>query len=193
MTAQDNVAPEQQPETKTSTTSDSIDNALHHATESLQKLANRLQEEASPYVSKARDLIDRAESLYQDLRQNISQKIDEQTSSNESARDALSLIKDAQQEAEDALKALRADFEQLRKLLIDVQQSSELKTYIQKLMNRLNLESETESEQATTAVQPVEIVSDGPADMVTKVEVKPRTRRKSTKAAASEDAPEADA
>lgn len=184
MTAQDSVAPEQQPDTKTSTTSDSIENALHHATESLQKLATRLQEEASPYVSKARDLIDRAESLYQDLRQNISQKIDEQANSSESARDALSLIKDAQQEAEDALKALRADFDQLRKLLLDVQQSSELKTYIQKLINRLNVE--TEDKTPETTIQPVEIVSDGPADMVTKVEVKPRTRRKTSKAA-SED------
>lgn len=188
MTAQDTTATEQQQETKTSTTSDSIDNALNHATESLHKLANRLQEEASPYVSKARELVDRAESLYQDLRQNISQKIDEQANNSESARDALALIKEAQQEAEDALKALRTDFEQLRKLLLDVQASSELKTYIQKLINRLNAESEATEKDIT----PVEIVSDGPADMVTKVEVKPRTRRKTSKAPMAET-PDTDA
>ncbi len=188
MTAQDTTATEQQQETKTSTTSDSIDNALNHATESLHKLANRLQEEASPYVSKARELVDRAESLYQDLRQNISQKIDEQANNSESARDALALIKEAQQEAEDALKALRTDFEQLRKLLLDVQASSELKTYIQKLINRLNAESEATEKDIT----PVEIVSDGPADMVTKVEVKPRTRRKTSKAPTAET-PDTDA
>jgi uncharacterized coiled-coil DUF342 family protein len=156
-----------------STPIDSVETALHAATESLQKLANRLQEEASPYVVKARELVDRAEGLYQDVRQNLTQKIDEQASQNDSAREALALLKEAQQEAENAIKALRNDFEQLRKMIMDVQQTSELKTYVQQLLARITSHDDTvvDAEEETLALVTDTEITEAPV-------AKPRARRK---------------
>lgn len=161
---------------------DSKDSALHAATESLQKLAQRLSDEATPYVAKARELVDRAETLYQDVRQNITQKIDEQASQNDSAREALALLKDAQLEAEHAIKALRHDFEQLRKLIVDVQQSSELKTYVQQLLARITSHDDAVVDAAAESDVDTPVNAEKPA-------AKPRARRK-TAVKAADDAAE---
>jgi chromosome segregation ATPase len=185
MTDQSISNTEQQPNNQTTpaTPIDSVDSALHAATESLQKLAQRLTDEASPYVAKARELVDRAEGLYQDVRQNLTQKIDEQTSQNDSAREALALLKDAQQEAESALKALRHDFEQLRKMIVDVQQTSELKTYVQQLLARL-----THTDDASATPADADTVASADSTSAEKPAAKPRARRKAAVKAADESA-----
>jgi ABC-type transporter Mla subunit MlaD len=129
-----------------------VDTLTHNATDTLHKLAQRVQDEATPYVEKARGLVDRAEIIYQDVRQNINTKIEEQTAQSDSAKEVLSLLKDAQHEAEAALQALRHDFEQLRKAILDLQTSSEIKTYVSQLLAKVFEEKAAEA----TTVDPVE-------------------------------------
>jgi predicted nucleic acid-binding Zn-ribbon protein len=83
------------------------------------------------------------------------------------------LLKEAQQEAENAIKALRNDFEQLRKMIIDVQQTSELKTYVQQLLARITSHDDAvvDAEEETLALVTDTETTEAPV-------AKPRARRK---------------
>lgn len=162
-----------------------VDTLTHSATDTLQKLAQRVQDEANPYVEKARELVDRAEIIYQDVRQNINSKIEEQAAQSDSAKEVLGLLKDAQQEAETALQALRHDFEQLRKAILDLQNSSELKTYISQLLSKVFEEKAAETaEAAPVAAEAAPVAEEAPA--------KPKTtrRKKAAPEVSDEAAPE---
>lgn len=162
-----------------------VDHLTNSASETLQKLAQRVQDETSPYMGKARELVDRAEIVYQDLRQNLGTKIEEQTAQNESAKEVIALLKEAQSEAEAALQALRHDFEQLRKAMLDLQSSSELKAFISQLLAKVFEEKVAAEEASTPEVESVEAAAEtAPA--------KPKTtrRKKVTPPADSESAPE---
>lgn len=152
-----------------------VDALTSTATESLQKLAQRVQDEATPYVDKARELADRAEVAYQDAVQTLNSKIEAQTSNNETAQDVIALLKEAQREAEAALHALRADFELLRKSVIDLQNNSEVKNYISQLLAKI-----FESTDSSTEAAP--IVAEKAAAETTATEAAPvaktTTRRK---------------
>lgn len=153
-----------------------VDALTSTATESLQKLAQRVQDEATPYVDKARELADRAEVAYQDAVQTLNSKIEAQTSSNETAQDVIALLKEAQREAEAALQALRADFELLRKSVIDLQNNSEVKNYISQLLAKI-----FESTDGSTEAAPV-VAAEKAAAETTATEAAPvaktTTRRK---------------
>ena len=114
--------------------SDSTEASTQEAVASLQKLAQRVQEEASPYIDKARELLDQAEEACQD----VLHKIEDRANSNETTKEALAMVKDAQTEFEQIVQALRSDFAQLRDSLVGLQESSELKTYIQQLISKIS-------------------------------------------------------
>ena len=104
------------------------------AVASLQKLAQRVQEEASPYIEKARELIDQAEEACQD----VLHKIEDRATSNDTTKEALALVKEAQTEFEQIVQALRNDFAQLRESLVGLQENSQLKGYIQQLISKIS-------------------------------------------------------
>lgn len=163
---------------------DKVDTLTHSATDTLQKLAQRVQDEATPYVEKARELVDRAEIIYQDVRQNINSKIEEQTAQSDSAKEVLGLLKDAQQEAETALQALRHDFEQLRKAILDLQSSSELKTYISQLLAKV-----FEEKAAADAAADAPVAAEAAPVAAEEAPAKPKaTRRKKAAPELSDEA-----
>lgn len=151
-------------ETTAPAATDTLAQVSTAANEAVQKVVQRVQEEASPLLDKAKGLIDRAEITYQDIRKTVTTKVEEQTDEARKAgenglNDALSLLKQAQQEAETALQALKADFDAFRNALVELQNSSELKTYVQQLLSKLNsllpaTTAETKAEESAEAATP---------------------------------------
>ena len=125
---------------------DSTEAAAHETVAGLQKLAQRVQEEATPYIDKARGLIDQAEVACQD----VLHKIEDRAASNDTTKEALALVKEAQTELEQIVQALRNDFAQLRESLVGLQANSELKTYIQQLISKISSKVSNKAEDSTT-------------------------------------------
>lgn len=125
--------------------SSSTEAAAQDAVASLQKLAQRVQEEASPYIEKARELIDQAEEACQD----VLHKIEDRAASNDTTKEALALVKEAQTEFEQIVQALRNDFAQLRESLVGLQESSELKGYIQQLISKISSKVGSKTDDST--------------------------------------------
>lgn len=126
--------------------SETAETAAQDAVASLQKLAQRVQEEASPYIEKARELIDQAEEACQD----VLHKIEDRAANNDTTKEALALVKEAQTEFEQIVQALRNDFAQLRESLLGLQESSELKTYIQQLISKISSKVSSKAESSET-------------------------------------------